>query len=55
MRKRKKETLKNKIFGLLFIILGVLSTLIDGDATFLVFALIIGIGLFFEKENVIDI
>jgi hypothetical protein len=47
----KRELLKNKIYAVLFIMLGVLSVLIEYDATFFVFALMLGIPLFFAKEN----
>ena len=46
-----RETLKNKIFALAIIILGVITILISGDATFFIFALIPGLYLFFSKEN----
>ena len=49
-----RETIMNKIVSLILIMIGVLSTFIDNDATFLVFTLIIGIPLFFEKDNCIS-
>lgn len=45
------KTLKNKLYATVLIILGWLSTLIDGDATAFVFLLMIGVPLFFAKEN----
>ena len=47
------KTLKNKIMATALILLGYLSTKIDG--TFFIFALLIGVPLFFEKKNWIDI
>ena len=49
----KRELLKNKIYSLLFVGLGALSVLIEYDATFFVFSLMIGVPLFFAKENYI--
>lgn len=47
----KRELLKNKIFGVLFIILGIISIwACDHDATFFVFALMLGIGLILDKK-----
>lgn len=44
------DLLKNKIYGILIILLGVVSVwACDGDCSFLVFALMLGIGLFFNK------
>ncbi len=47
----KKELLKNKLYALLLVIIGALSILIEHDGTFFIFALIIGLPLFFAKEN----
>ena len=47
------KTWKNKAIALLFIVAGVLGVLIDQDATFLVFAVVIGVPLFFYKKSVI--
>lgn len=49
MKRRKK--LKNKILAVLLIIMGALSLSLDNDATFFVFSLLIGIPLFFSKED----
>lgn len=46
-----KRTWKNKIMALLIILIGILSVSIDGDATFLIFAIICGSFIFFAKEN----
>jgi predicted nucleic acid-binding Zn ribbon protein len=49
----KKELLKNKLYALLLVIIGTLSIFIEYDATFFIFALMIGLPLFFAKENCI--
>lgn len=46
-----RETRKNKILAMLLLGAGVGSTMIEGDGTFLIFALAFGIPLFFTKEN----
>ena len=48
------KNIKNNVFALGFVGLGVLSTLMSMDATFLVITLFIGIPMFFSKENWID-
>lgn len=48
------ETLKNKIYALVLLATGYLSTRIEGDYTFCIFTMIIGAGLFFSKKKVID-
>ena len=45
------KTWKNKAIALVLIGIGILSALISGDGTFLAFALIIGIPLFFSKKS----
>lgn len=47
----QKELLKNKFYAIAIIFLGVLSVPIDWDATFFLFALMVGVILFFSKEN----
>ena len=47
----KRELLKNKVYSLLFILMGFLSVFIEYDATAFVFTLMFGIPLFFAKEN----
>ncbi len=49
------KTLKNKIMATALILLGYLSTKIEGDGAFFIFTLLIGVPLFFEKKNWIDI
>ena len=47
-----RKLIKNKLYGIAFILLGIASVwACDGDASFLVFALMFGIGLIFAKEN----
>lgn len=45
------KTLGNKIMAVTMMTIGILSTKIDGDGGALVIMLMIGIPLFFEKEN----
>ncbi|HHW90769.1 MAG TPA: hypothetical protein GX745_07715 [Clostridiales bacterium] len=47
----KKELLKNKLYALVLILIGLVSILIERDGTFFIFALMIGIPLFFAKDN----
>ena len=42
---------KNKLCAIAIILLGVVSNFISCDATFLVFALLFSIPLFFAKKN----
>ena len=50
---KKPKDLKNKIYGLAFIVVGALTFLIERDATFFLFSLIFGIPMLFAKENLI--
>lgn len=45
--------IKNKIYGIIFIVLGALTIPIDWDSTFFLFALMVGILLFVSRENCI--
>ena len=47
----RKETIKNKIYALVLIGIGVLSIFPENDATACMFFCIIGVPLFFAKEN----
>lgn len=47
----KRELLKNKIYALALIGIGVLSAVIDGEVDFLLFGILIGVPLFFSKKN----
>lgn len=47
----RKELLKNKIYSLLLILIGVVPILIDRDGTFFIFTLMLGLPLFFAREN----
>ncbi len=48
-----KKTWKNKLVSLILVLLGYLTTFIDGDATAFAFMLIIAVPLFFAKKNYI--
>ena len=43
---------KNKIYALIVILIGFMATLPDNDPTFLIFASIIGVDLFFSREKI---
>lgn len=47
----KRELLRNKLYSLILITVGARSILIEYDATFFVFTLMLGIPLFLAKEN----
>lgn len=46
-----KKTIKNKLMALALIGVGIVPIFIDGDATVLVLSLIIGVPMFFAKED----
>lgn len=47
----KRELLKNKIYAVLLILFGILTTLLlEGDATFLLLAVLMGAVIFVSKE-----
>ena len=46
----QRESLKNKLDAIAIIFLGALSVPIEWDATFFLFALMVGFMLFFSKE-----
>ena len=48
---RRRELLKNKLYALVLILIGLVPILIERDGTFFIFALMIGLPLFFAKEN----
>lgn len=48
-----RRTYRNKIVALVLILLGVLSTMVDGDATALVFMSLIAVPVFFMNKNCI--
>ena len=48
---RNKKLIRNKIHAVIIILLGALSVSVEWDATFFLFSLIMGIPLFFAKEN----
>lgn len=47
----KNDTLMNKILALLLMAAGYLTTLPEHDITFFVITLLLGVPLFFSKEN----
>ena len=47
----RTDLIKNKVYSVGLILIGIIPVLIEGDATVLVFFLMIGIPLFFAKEN----
>lgn len=48
----KRELLKNKIYAVILILLGILTTfLLEGDATFLLLAVLMGAVIFVSKES----
>ena len=47
----RKDLIKNKVFGLISIVLGALTIPIEWDATFFLFMLMLGISLFVAREN----
>ena len=47
----KKELLKNKLYSVALISVGALSIPIEYDATAFIFTLMMGLPLFFAKEN----
>ena len=52
--KKEFAKYKNKLVAIALITIGLLVMFLVGDATFLVFAMIIGIPLFFAKKNYIS-
>ena len=46
----KCKTFKNKLYAILLIIVGIVSTMIEGDATILAFLGIFAVPMFFAKE-----
>ena len=49
----RRDLIKNKIYGIIFIILGALTIPIEWDATFFLFTLMLGVFLFVSRENCI--
>ena len=49
----RRDLIKNKIYGIIFIVLGALTIPIEWDATFFLCALMVGILLFASRENCI--
>lgn len=49
----RRDLIKNKIYGMVFIVLGALTIPIEWDATFFLFTLMLGVLLFVSRENCI--
>lgn len=47
----RRDLIKNKVVGLISIVLGALTVPIEYDATFFLFMLMLGISLFVVREN----
>lgn len=47
----RRELIRNKLYSLVLILIGAVPILIDQDGTFFIFALMLGVPLFFAKEN----
>lgn len=47
----RRDLIKNKIYGMVFIVLGALTIPIEWDATFFLFTLMLGALLFVSREN----
>ena len=47
----KRELIKNKICSIVLILIGIWTITVEGDATFFLFMAILGMVLFFAKEN----
>ena len=46
----RRDLIKNKIYGIIFIVLGALTIPIEWDATFFLFTLIMWMLILFERE-----
>ena len=46
-----RKLVKNKIYAVLLVLLGVVPILIEGDGTCFILFLLLGVTLFFSKEN----
>ena len=47
----KKQLIKNKVYAMGLVILGIASVCVTMDVTFLIFCLVIGILMFVAKES----
>ena len=54
LRNYMKRTSKNKLYAAALIVLGLLSVGVVGDGTFLLFTAMVGLTLFFTKENIFE-
>lgn len=46
-----RKLIKNKIYGIILIVIGIISAMIDGDITFLILTLIFGLPLLFTRKR----
>ena len=49
----KRSLIKNKVYAVLIMLLGAVPMIVDGDGTFFIFAMALGVPLFFSKKNLI--
>lgn len=49
----RRDLIKNKIYGIIFVVLGALTIPIEWDAMFFLFTLMLGVLLFISRENFI--
>ena len=50
-KRNLRKTKKNKIIALIILAIGLVCAMLDGNATFLIIAMVFAIGLFFAKRN----
>lgn len=48
----RRQNFINKFIGIVIILLGILSVLIVKDLTFLIFAILIGVGMLFSNTDI---
>lgn len=49
----RRDLIKNKIYGIIFLVIGTLTVPIEWDVTFFLFTLFVAIVLFVARENCI--
>lgn len=52
--KYMERTIKNKLYALTFVVLGLISLPVLEDGTFLLFTILMGAALFFAKDDVFE-
>lgn len=51
----RRDLIRNKVYSSIFMLIGYCTIhLLEGDATVFLFTLVLGLPVFFAKENVID-